>query len=150
MSPTITSAVDHEVLMSDRDTAPNQSSGPDTGRSQRGSGNWVARHDLLLYFILAYVVSWAIWPLVIVNPESTPLVPFGPLIAAVIVSLLAGGLRELRALLGQLLRWRVHPIWYVMALLGPFVLTAAAAALTVALGHRRRISRSIQTGWALV
>ena len=35
---------------------------------------------------------------------------------------------------GQLLRWRVHPIWYVIGLLGPFVLAAGAAALTVATG----------------
>jgi uncharacterized protein len=50
------------------------------------------------------------------------------------VALLAGGWTELRALLGQLLRWRVHPTWYVMALLGPFVLAAVTAALTVATG----------------
>jgi uncharacterized protein len=134
MSLIIKPGFDHEVLMSDRNTWPNQDIGPDTGRSQRVSGNWVARHDLLLYFILAYVVSWSIWPLVLVNPQSSPLVPFGPLIAAVIVALLARGLRELRALLGQLLRWRVHPVWYVIALLGPCVLAAAAAALTVATG----------------
>src|SRR5215207_4900118 len=113
--------------MSDRDTWPNQDIGPDAGTSQRVSGNWVAGHDLLLYFLLAYVLSWAIWPLVLVNPQSSPLVPFGPLIAAVIVALLAGGLR-------QLLRWRVHPTGYVIALLGPFVLAAGAAALTVATG----------------
>jgi len=133
MSPASRPVFDHEVLMSDRDTGPSQGIGPDTG-SQKVSGNWIARHDLLLYFILAYVLSWAIWPLVILNPESSPLVPFGPLIAAVIVALLAGGLRELRALLGQLLRWRVRPIWYVVALLGPFVLAAVTAALTVATG----------------
>src|SRR5215217_1157986 len=92
--------------MSDRDTWPNQDIGPDAGTSQRVSGNWVARHDLLLYFLLAYVLSWAVWPLVLVNPESSPLVPFGPPLAAVVVALLAGGWRELRALLGQLLRWR--------------------------------------------
>ena len=120
--------------MSERDTGRNQGIRPDTGTSQRVPGNWVAQHDLVLYFILAYVLSWAIWPLVIVNPESSPLVPFGPLLAAVIVALLAGGWTELRALLGQLLRWRVHPIWYVIALLGPFVLAAGAAALTVATG----------------
>jgi uncharacterized protein len=132
--PTIMPGFDHEVLMSDRDTGPDQGSGPNAGTSQRMSGNWVARHDLLLYFILAYVLSWAIWPLVLANPESSPLVPFGPLIAAVVVALLAGGWTELRALLGQLLRWRVHPTWYVMALLGPFVLAAVTAALTVATG----------------
>src|SRR5215213_5013275 len=120
--------------MSDRDTWPNQDIGPDAGTSQRVSGNWVARHDLFLYFLLAYVLSWAVWPLVLINPQSSPLVPFGPLLAAVIVALLAGGWRELRALLGQLLRWRVHPIWYVIGLLGPFVLAAGAAALTVATG----------------
>ena len=50
---------------------------------------------------------------------SSPLVPFGPLIAAVVVSLLAGGRKELWALLRQLTRWRLHPIWYVIALLRP-------------------------------
>ncbi len=120
--------------MSDRDTWPNQDIGPNADTSQRASGNWIARHDLLLYFILAYVLSWAIWPLVLVNPESSPLVPFGPLLAAVIVALLAGGWRQLRALLSQLLRWRVHPIWYVIVLLGPFALAAVAAALTVTTG----------------
>jgi len=130
---TIMPGFDHEVFMSDRDTGPDQDIGPDTDTSQ-SSGNWVARHDLVLYFVLAYVLSWAVWPLVLANPESSPLVPFGPLLAAVVVALLAGGWAELRGLLGQLLRWRVHPIWYVMALLGPFVLAAVAAALTVAAG----------------
>jgi membrane protease YdiL (CAAX protease family) len=96
--------------------------------------NWAARHDLVLYFVLAYLLSWALWPLVILNPTSSPLVPFGPLIAAVIVALLAGGRHELWALLRQLGRWRVHPIWYVIALLGPFVLAGLTAALAVAAG----------------
>ena len=102
-----------------------------TGRTP---GNWAARHDLLLFFVLAYLLSWALWPLVILNPTSSPLVPFGPLIAAVVVSLLAGGPKELWALLRQLTRWRVHPIWYVIALLGPCVAAGAAAALAVATG----------------
>src|SRR5215218_6458243 len=107
---------------------------PEAETTGTATRNWAARHDLVLYFVLAYLLSWALWPLVILNSTSSPLVPFGPLIAAVIVALLAGGLRELRALLGQLLRWRVRPIWYVVALLGPFVLPAVTAALTVATG----------------
>ena len=102
-----------------------------TGTAPR---NWAARHDLVLYFVLAYLLSWALWPLVILNPTSSPLVPFGPLIAAVIVALLAGGRHELWALLRQLGRWRVHPIWYVIALLGPFVLAGLTAALAIAAG----------------
>jgi uncharacterized protein len=102
-----------------------------TGTAPR---NWAARHDLVLYFVLAYLLSWALWPLVILNPTSSPLVTFGPLIAAVIVALLAGGRHELWALLRQLGRWRVHPLWYVIALLGPFVLAGLTAALAVAAG----------------
>lgn len=120
--------------MAERRTGGSQEIGPDSATSDPEPLNWAARHDLVLYFALAFAVSWATWPLVILNPDSSPLVPFGPLIAAVVVSLLAGGLRELLALLRQLTHWRVHPIWYIIALLGPFALAAAAAALTVASG----------------
>jgi len=96
--------------------------------------NWAARHDLGLYFALAYLLSWVLWPLVILNPTSSPLVPFGPLIAAVIVALLAGGKQELWALLRQLARCRVHVIWYVIALLGPFIMAVLTALLAVAAG----------------
>ena len=34
-----------------------------------------------LFFVLAFLLSWPAWPLVILNPESSPLLPFGPLIA---------------------------------------------------------------------
>ena len=107
---------------------------PEAETTGTATRNWAARHDLVLYFVLAYLLSWALWPLVILNSTSSPLVPFGPLIAAVIVALLAGGRRELWALLGQLTRWRVHPIWYVIALLGPFVLAALTALLAIAAG----------------
>jgi uncharacterized protein len=120
--------------MSEGRTGRSHGVGPDPATNGPEPGNWAARHDLVLYFALAFAVSWATWPLVILNPDSSPLVPFGPLIAAVVVSLLAGGLRELLALLRQLTRWRVHPIWYIIALLGPFAMAAAAAALAVASG----------------
>jgi membrane protease YdiL (CAAX protease family) len=107
---------------------------PDDGTTGPARSNWAARHDLVLFFVLAYLLSWVLWPLVILNPTSSPLVPFGPLIAAVVVSLLAGGRRELWALLRQLTRWRVHPIWYVFALIGPFAVAGVAAALAVATG----------------
>ena len=108
------------------------------GRGQRTDPdprpNWVARHDLVVYFVLAFAVSWSIWPLVALNPDSSPLVPFGPLIAAVVVSTLAGGRRQLRDLLGQLTRWRVHPLWYAIAIVGPVLIGGITAALTVAAG----------------
>jgi uncharacterized protein len=124
--------------MSERRTGRTHGDSPDPVTNRPEPGNWAARHDLVLYFTLAYLLSWILWPLVILNPTSSPLVPFGPLIAAVIVSLLAGGRKELWALLRQLTRWRVHPIWYLIALLGPFVMAGLAAALAVATGSSMR------------
>jgi uncharacterized protein len=122
---------------------------PEADTTDTARPNWAARHDLVLYFVLAYLLSWALWPLVILNPNSTPLVPFGPLIAAVIVSLLAGGTRGLWALLRQLGRWRVHPIWYVIALLGPVVMAGLVAILAVAVGVPMRRSGAY-TDWQAI
>jgi len=33
-----------------------------------------------------------------------------------VVSTLAGGTRQLRDLLGQLTRWRVHRVWYLIVI----------------------------------
>jgi uncharacterized protein len=102
--------------------------------AEQGRSNWSSRHDLALYFVLAFLLSWSVWPLVALNPTSSPLVPFGPLIAAVVVSLLAAGWPGLRALLRQLIRWRVHIAWYLIAVAGPFLVWLIAAGLTVAIG----------------
>jgi uncharacterized protein len=126
-------ALEHEVADKQM-TGRDEELSPEVDRARLGTRNWAARHELLLYFVLAYLISWALWPLVILNPTSSPLVPFGPLIAAVLVALWAGGRRELWTLLRQLGRWRVHPLWYVLALLGPVVMAAFTALLAVTAG----------------
>jgi len=102
--------------------------------SQARSPRWIIQHQVWVYFVLAFALSWSIWPLMLLNPQSTPLVPFGPALAAVIVTALAGGRRGLLALLAQLGRWRVNPLWYAVAVLTPFLIMLLAAGITVALG----------------
>lgn len=101
------------------------------GHEWRG---WAARHEIALYLVLAYVLSWCIWPLVLLNPQSSPLVPFGPGLAAVLVTFVAGGRPGMSALLGQLGRWRVSPAWYGVALGVPLVFPAVALACAVIAG----------------
>ena len=96
--------------------------------------NWFARHDLALFFVLAFVLSWLAWPAVLSNPDSSPLVPFGPALAAVTVTALAGGAKHVLYLLRQLGRWRVHPGWYAIAVGVPFALTGLAVILGVVAG----------------
>jgi membrane protease YdiL (CAAX protease family) len=95
---------------------------------------WIAGHDIQLYFVLAFLLSWCIWPLMLLNADSSPLVPFGPAIAALTVVAIVGGKHGLVALLNQLSRWRRRPVWYVIAVAGPFALTSVAAALVVLAG----------------
>jgi membrane protease YdiL (CAAX protease family) len=59
------------------------------------------------------------------------MLPFGPLVAALIVASLCGGWTETRALLLRMVQWRVAPRWYAYALLLPAAVTVAAAWVNV-------------------
>ena len=59
---------------------------------------------------------------------------FGPLLAAVVVTAQEEGRAGLRSLLGRILRWRVSPIWYGVAIVGPVLLYLTAMALNVVVG----------------
>ena len=63
------------------------------------------------------------------------MVPFGPLLAAVIAAGLTGGLRGPGRLFAQLGRWPSSPRWYLIALVVPVLITGLAAGVTVALGR---------------
>jgi membrane protease YdiL (CAAX protease family) len=96
----------------------------------------------LKFFILAFAFTWFFWGLQLLAvrgviptlPGLTVIGTLGPMVAAVILTAQQSGRAGLRSLLGRVVRWRVAPIWYAVALLGPLVLTLAAIALHVALG----------------
>ena len=96
--------------------------------------DWVERHDVVLFFVLAFLLSWSIWPLMLLNPDSSPMVPFGPLLAALVLTAVVGGWRGVVSLLKPVGRWRVHPVWYVVALLGPFLVAGLSGAAAVLMG----------------
>jgi uncharacterized protein len=55
-------------------------------------------------------------------------------VAAVVITAQESGRAGLRSLLSRIVRWRVAPFWYGVALLGPIVLQLVAMALHVGLG----------------
>jgi uncharacterized protein len=99
----------------------------------------------LKYFVLAFAFTGFFWTLAALGardvipalPGFTVIGTLGPLVAAVIVTAQESGRAGLRSLLGRVVRWRVAPIWYGVAILGPLVLTLAAIALHVAMGGQR-------------
>jgi membrane protease YdiL (CAAX protease family) len=58
----------------------------------------------------------------------------GPMLAAILVSAYESGTSGIRALFGQLLRWRVALGWYLMALVGIATLELAAVPMRLASG----------------
>ena len=81
---------------------------------------------LLLYVITAYVISWAVEiPLALkaqgIVSWDIPfgihyLAAFGPLIAGVVFTWRESKSIGLKDLLERTLKWRVHPIWWIVAL----------------------------------
>jgi membrane protease YdiL (CAAX protease family) len=80
---------------------------------------------LAAYFVLAYALSWLI--LVPAGfgllPDSSAgvlpwLVPFGPAVAAFVVTALTGGRPAVGQLLRRLVQWRVGVGWYLLVLFG--------------------------------
>jgi len=62
------------------------------------------------------------------------LTAFAPSLAAILVAWLLPGAGGARALFRQLKRWRIHPIWYLIALLGPVPLLLLGTLIWAALG----------------
>lgn len=89
---------------------------------------WVRRHRLASFFLLAFAVSWAPWPAYAAGALPEPMfLPFGPLLAAVVVLAIADGSSGLRQLAARMLRWRVGWHWYLVAVGLPVAVLAAAA-----------------------
>lgn len=96
--------------------------------------SWIRRHRLVVFFVLAYALSWWPWPLYAAGVAPAPFLEVGPLLAALLVISLADGRAGLRELGSRVLRWRVRWYWYAVALGFPLVIRAVAAALNVGLG----------------
>jgi membrane protease YdiL (CAAX protease family) len=86
------------------------------------------RHPLVTFTVLTYAFSWLLWFL----SASTFMIwlgGFGPALAAIALTALLDGQAGLRRLLGQVLIWRVHLVWYLLALGLPLIGTVIVIVL---------------------
>jgi membrane protease YdiL (CAAX protease family) len=101
------------------------------------------RSSLFGFFFCAYAFSWVCWlsvvaaswgavDLLLPEPLLTTLGQFGPFLAALLLTALQSGKSGLRELGSSLWRWKVHLVWFGVALLLPpvsFVLAIGANSL---------------------
>lgn len=106
----------------------------------------VRHHPLTSFFIVAYALSWWAWIFFAFGIFPTPIASFGPFLAALAVLALSEGKSGIVGLFRRMIRWRVAPGWYAVALLLPAVLAAAATALNVLLGAQPPSSDEL-AGW---
>jgi membrane protease YdiL (CAAX protease family) len=96
--------------------------------------------DLAVFFLLTFVISWAIevplalQTLGVIRPVLPMglhyLAPFGPFLAAIVVTLASRGLRGVAALLSGFARWDVRPIYWIVAVAAPCVVFIALVLAT--------------------
>ncbi|MGQ9866741.1 MAG: CPBP family glutamic-type intramembrane protease, partial [Pseudanabaenaceae cyanobacterium] len=85
----------------------------------------------MAYFILAYGISWAVQIPLALKAQGLSQAPisfsihylagYGPMFSAVIVTWLTDGVDGLRELWRRMLKWRVQPLWWLVAI-SPLVL----------------------------
>jgi membrane protease YdiL (CAAX protease family) len=89
------------------------------------SVNWIQKHALPVYFLLAYAFSWLVGvPLALraqgVIQMKIPfslhyLIAYGPMLSALVVTGLTGGFSGLQKLLGRMTKWRIGLGWWLFA-----------------------------------
>jgi membrane protease YdiL (CAAX protease family) len=94
----------------------------------------VARHELPVFFGLAFLFSWYPWIIALARGRTSGPNPLGPLIAAIVVAGIAEGWPAVRELLGRIVRVRFGLKWYAVVFGVPVTLLAVAVAIMVAFG----------------
>ena len=94
---------------------------------------------LLPFVLLAFGFSWGLWVflwrLFVTPPLGLVVVgAWGPTLAALLITARTEGRTGVRTLLGRFLKWRVAPLWYVAAVLGPLTVALASTLLAGGLG----------------
>ncbi|HYP46618.1 MAG TPA: CPBP family intramembrane glutamic endopeptidase, partial [Propionibacteriaceae bacterium] len=114
------------------------------------------RVGLLAFFVLTFVLSWAVWGSRLAYEQGLagwqlgePFVYFAVSGSAVATTWMLGRGRALRAFARRLLLWRVPARWYAAALLLPALPALAAVGVYLTFGGQHDVSALVPLGGAL-
>jgi uncharacterized protein len=111
--------------------------------------SFVRDHPLLVYFVLAYALSWTMVALIPASFAFALLALFGPALAAVMVTMVTDGRRGLVDLFRRLTIGRVGLVWYVLAI-GVPLLVAVVAQVVHAMTFGGPVGMAVSTPLPLV
>jgi membrane protease YdiL (CAAX protease family) len=114
------------------------------------------RRDLAVFFPVAFALPWFVWSSRIGDDHGwwgwhvpTGVALWSLLPGTLAVAVATGGLPAVRDLARRVVRWRVAPAWYVVALGLPALLASAGTGVLLALGGTSQVGVSMTTGEAL-
>ncbi|HWL49916.1 MAG TPA: CPBP family intramembrane glutamic endopeptidase [Acidimicrobiia bacterium] len=93
----------------------------------------MAEHQLVVFTVLALVLSWWRWPLWEPAGANGPIEPLGPAIAAFIVVAISGN-GQLQKFARTVVNIKASPVWFLAAVLTPIVMVIGAVAINTMLG----------------
>src|SRR5436190_11891126 len=92
---------------------------------------FLKQHRLIVFFVLAFALSWYPWILALVRGHISGPNPLGPLVAGIIVTAIVSGRAGLREFFSRIVRWRVGVRWYAITFGTPILLCLISVALTL-------------------
>jgi uncharacterized protein len=105
------------------------------GRGVLGMLAWISDRPLVSFLLLAFALTWLLFlPWMASGGEAIPWFTFGPACAGFIVAAWSEGWTGVKRILAAIGRWRVAPVWYLVAIGLPLVLQLAAIFLNPLLG----------------
>lgn len=106
---------------------------------------WIQRNAVASYILLAYGITWSLALVLALSYHGIisleiPLalhyiLPYGPMLSALIVTCVRGGKYGIREILGRMSRWRIKPVWIITALFSVWVFYIASALTMVVIGQ---------------
>ena len=94
---------------------------------------FIKRHRLVVFFILAFALSWYPWVFALLRGQTTGPNPLGPFVAGISVTAIISGRIGLRQFFGRLGRWRFGTGWYAIIFATPILLCLCACLITIGL-----------------
>jgi len=110
----------------------------------------IKRHSVTVFFVLTFLISLGIMALLMLTGIGWLglLAASGSSIAALITAAWVGGKEGLKQLLSGFIRWRCSPLWYILAVFIPALLSLTAIGATTAFGGQFQIQWTV--GWVML
>ena len=95
----------------------------------------ISKRPLVSFFVLAFVLTWLLFlPWMAGDGEGIPWFTFGPALAGFAVAALTDGWAGVKRILAAIGRWKVAPVWYLVAIGLPLALQLVAVLINPLLG----------------